>query len=125
MKYLTTKKQNVIFTVLISILCFVLFHQSGVLDGAGMAALFLNWLPLIIGLMTIVFYLIANAISETLTFSGIEAGSLDVLFLSGKDPMIEKLTSVGLRFDLPEVITAETFTPTAPGRDPEKPPKLT
>ncbi len=68
---------------------------------------------------------IANAISETLTFSGIEAGSLDVLFLSGKDPMIEKLTSVGLRFDLPEVITAETFTPTAPGRDPEKPPKLT
>jgi len=51
-------------TILISIVCFVLYHKSGILDNAGMAAIFLNWLPIIIGLMTIAIYFIANAISR-------------------------------------------------------------
>lgn len=66
----------------------------------------------------------ANAVSEALTFSGVEAGALDVLFLREDDPLLDALGKHGLRFDLPEPITAEAYTPTAPGSDPNKPPKL-
>lgn len=64
MKYLKSKKQNVIATTLVSIVCFALLHTSGALDTAGMAAIILNWLPLIIGLATIIMYLMANAITK-------------------------------------------------------------
>lgn len=65
---------------------------------------------------------LAAAASEALTFSGIEAGMIDVLFVRASDPMAAHLAKVGLRFDLPEVETPTT--PGAPGMDPEKPPKL-
>jgi len=64
MKYLTSKKQNIVVTIVLSIICFALLHSSGSLDNAGMAAIFLNWLPIIIGLMTIVVYFIASVISD-------------------------------------------------------------
>ncbi|GHA45618.1 hypothetical protein GCM10008927_08260 [Amylibacter ulvae] len=67
---------------------------------------------------------IARAVSEALTFSGIEAGSLDVIFLKKSDPICAALAKVALRFDLPEPIMAEPFQPSAPGRNPDKPPKL-
>ncbi len=65
---------------------------------------------------------LASAASEALTFSGIEAGMMDVLFVRASDPMAAHLARVGLRFDLPEPIVAQP--PGAPGMDPEKPPKL-
>lgn len=65
---------------------------------------------------------IARAISETLIFSGIEAGSLDVLFLTASDAICAKLAKMGLRFDLPKL--EEPSAPSAPGMDPSKPPKL-
>ncbi|GLQ36254.1 hypothetical protein GCM10007939_25380 [Amylibacter marinus] len=65
---------------------------------------------------------IANAISEAITFSGIEAAALDVLFLRASDPICAKLATQGLRFDLPEVIAPTA--PDAPGMNPAKPPKL-
>lgn len=65
---------------------------------------------------------IARAISETLIFSGIEAGSLDVLFLSASDAICAKLAKLGLRFDLPKL--EEPSAPSAPGMDPNSPPKL-
>ncbi|MCL6283413.1 SseB family protein [Ruegeria sp. 2012CJ41-6] len=66
---------------------------------------------------------LAKAVSEALTFSGIEAGSMDVGFFAATDPMAAKLARHGLRFDLPqpEPLTAP---PAAPGMDPEKPPVL-
>ena len=64
----------------------------------------------------------ARAISETLIFSGIEAGSLDVIFLKASDAICAKLAQKGLRFDLPK-LEAPT-APAAPGMDPTKPPKL-
>jgi len=33
-------------------------------EGIGMAALFLNWLPLAIGVITLIFYLITRLITE-------------------------------------------------------------
>ena len=65
---------------------------------------------------------LANAASEALTFSGIEAGVMDVLFVRRSDPLAAHLARVGLRFDLPEPQRPQT--PGAPGMDPAKPPKL-
>ncbi|MCW8842118.1 MAG: SseB family protein, partial [Rhodobacteraceae bacterium] len=45
---------------------------------------------------------LAKAVSEALTFSGIEAGALDVGFFASSDPVAAQLARVGLRFDLPE-----------------------
>lgn len=65
---------------------------------------------------------LASAASEALTFSGIEAGVMDVLFVKASDPMAAHLARVGLRFDLPQVEAPQA--PGAPGMNPEKPPKL-
>lgn len=65
---------------------------------------------------------LATAASEALTFSGIEAGVMDVMFVRNSDPLAGHLAKVGLRFDLPE--PEAPHTPGAPGMDPTKPPKL-
>ncbi len=65
---------------------------------------------------------LASAAGEVLTFSGIEAGVMDVLFVRASDPLAAHLAKVGLRFDLPEL--EKPKAPGAPGMDPEKPPKL-
>ncbi|EBA13438.1 SseB family protein [Roseobacter sp. CCS2] len=65
---------------------------------------------------------LASAASEALTFSGIEAGVMDVLFVRATDPLAAHLAKVGLRFDLPEPETPHV--PGAPGMNPDKPPKL-
>ncbi len=65
---------------------------------------------------------LAAAASEALTFSGIEAGMIDVLFVRATDPLAAHLAKVGLRFDLPQPELPEA--PPAPGMDPDKPPNL-
>lgn len=65
---------------------------------------------------------LAKAAGEALTFSGIEAGTMDVMFARGDDPLTAHLSRVGLRFDLPAL--HDPKVPSAPGMDPEKPPKL-
>ncbi|MCP3970008.1 MAG: SseB family protein [Rhodobacteraceae bacterium] len=65
---------------------------------------------------------LASAVGEALTFSGLEAGELDVGFFDAKDEMAARLVGVGLRFDLPEPDTADP--PAAPGMDKTRPPKL-
>lgn len=67
---------------------------------------------------------LARAVSEALTFSGIEAGALDVSFLRSSDPLAAKLAQWGLRFDLPQPEEVQEVGLTAPGMDPEKPPRL-
>lgn len=65
---------------------------------------------------------LARAVAEALTFSGVEAGELDVAFLRASDPAMARIARVGLRFDLPEA--AEPRGPGAPGMDPDRPPRL-
>ena len=65
---------------------------------------------------------LASAAGEALTFSGIEAGVMDVLFVRATDPLAGHLAKVGLRFDLPELEVPKA--PGAPGMDPSKPPQL-
>ncbi|WP_300035871.1 SseB family protein [uncultured Roseobacter sp.] len=67
---------------------------------------------------------LARAAAEALTFSGIEAGEMDVGFFSSADPLAAKLEQYGLRFDLPQLPENVSSVPAAPGSDPEKPPRL-
>lgn len=66
---------------------------------------------------------LVRAASEALTFSGIEAGAMDVGFFAPGDPVVEKLARVALRFDLPQMEPLQN-TPRMPGMDPDNPPKL-
>lgn len=68
---------------------------------------------------------LAKAVGEALTFSGVEAGVLDVGFFASSHPMTARLARVGLRFDLPEPPADRSAqTPSVPGADPTKPPIL-
>ncbi|MDD9733724.1 SseB family protein [Mameliella sp. AT18] len=67
---------------------------------------------------------LAGAINEALVFSGLEAGALDVTFLSDSDRLTADLARVALRFDLPEPQAPERVERLAPGTDPDKPPIL-
>jgi hypothetical protein len=65
---------------------------------------------------------LARAVGEALTFSGVEAGELDVAFFRASDPVMARIAKVGLRFDIPEPEAADI--PMAPGMDPARPPRL-
>ncbi|MBY6066834.1 SseB family protein [Leisingera aquaemixtae] len=67
---------------------------------------------------------LAKAASEALTFSGIEAGAMDVGFFEAEDPVAASLARVGLRFDLPQPKAPQELKPVKPGSDPDKPPRL-
>lgn len=67
---------------------------------------------------------LAKAASEALTFSGIEAGAMDVGFFAASDPVAAKLAVAGLRFDLPQPQERLATRPEAPGSNPESPPIL-
>jgi hypothetical protein len=65
---------------------------------------------------------LAQAVSDALTFSGLEAATLDVAFFAASDPVSAQLAKSGLRFDLPKPEAGTV--PSAPGMDPEQPPIL-
>lgn len=67
---------------------------------------------------------LVRAASEALTFSGIEAGAMDVGFFAPDDPTVAKLARVGLRFDLPQGEGLQHTPRMPPGSDPSKPPIL-
>lgn len=68
---------------------------------------------------------LAGAAREALVFSGIEAGEMDVVFLREGDIVVQALSRVALRFDLPEPEVPEVRAePLPPGFDPDKPPRL-
>ncbi len=67
---------------------------------------------------------LVRAASEALTFSGIEAGAMDVGFFGPDDPTVTKLAKVGLRFDLPQGEGLQHTPRMPPGSDPSKPPIL-
>ena len=67
---------------------------------------------------------LARAASEALTFSGVEAGAMDVGFFDAADAVTERLARVGLRFDLPQPALTSAPAVAAPGSDPANPPRL-
>ncbi|GGX59844.1 hypothetical protein GCM10007385_31350 [Tateyamaria omphalii] len=67
---------------------------------------------------------LAKAASEALIFSGIDAGAMDVGFFDANAAIVQRLTRVGLRFDLPQPAPVQPPEPAAPGMDPDRPPRL-
>ncbi|MEM1351381.1 MAG: SseB family protein [Pseudomonadota bacterium] len=67
---------------------------------------------------------LAGAAAEAMTFSGLEAGAMDIGFFAASDPVIARLERHGLRFDLPQMQSSEFAGYSAPGSDPDKPPRL-
>ena len=67
---------------------------------------------------------LARAAGEALTFSGVAAGMMDVGFFRASDPVAAKLARAGLRFDLPKPERSGRTPGSAPGMDPESPPRL-
>ncbi|THD76354.1 SseB family protein [Thalassobius vesicularis] len=67
---------------------------------------------------------LAKAVSEALTFSGIEAGALDVSFIRASDQKAAVFAKWGLQFELPVPEEAQEIGRVAPGTDPSKPPIL-
>ncbi len=66
---------------------------------------------------------LARAVSEALTFSGIDAGTLDVGFFEPGESAAKHMEHVGLRFDLPQ-LQEPGLERAAPGSDPARPPIL-
>ena len=67
---------------------------------------------------------LAHAAAEALTFSGVEAGEMDVAFLAPEHAAARALARVALRLDLASPAPRPIAAPIAPGSDPEKPPRL-
>jgi len=67
---------------------------------------------------------LARLVGEALSFSGLEAGTLDVGFFRAHDPVAPRLVRAGLMFDLPDLQDPQAGGPVAPGMDPDRPPRL-
>ena len=67
---------------------------------------------------------LARLVGEALSFSGLEAGTLDVGFFRSDDAVAPRLERVGLMFDLPDLMDPQAGGPMAPGTDPDRPPRL-
>jgi len=65
---------------------------------------------------------LARAVGEALTFSGLDAGTLDVAFLPAAHALAARLSRVALRIELPS--PERGGAPAAPGSDPDRPPRL-
>lgn len=65
---------------------------------------------------------LARLVGEALSFSGLEAGTLDVGFFRTDDTIVPRLERAGLRFDLPEPELPQERS--APGSDTDRPPRL-
>jgi len=65
---------------------------------------------------------LARLVAEAVALSGLEQGTLDVLFLDPADPVAARMARVALRFDLP--VPPEPEPDAAPGSDPDRPPIL-
>ena len=65
---------------------------------------------------------LTRSAKEALIFSGLDAGEVDVAFFKATDQITAKLAKLGLRFDLPKA--PEASMPSAPGMDPDTPPRL-
>jgi hypothetical protein len=67
---------------------------------------------------------LARLVGEALSFSGLEAGTLDVGFFRSDEAVAPRLVRAGLMFDLPDLQDPQAGAPVAPGTDPDRPPRL-
>ena len=68
---------------------------------------------------------LARSLAEAMTFAGLEDAMLDVAFPDADDALVARMRPVAEVLDLPRPVAPPAATaPAAPGRDPDRPPKL-
>lgn len=67
---------------------------------------------------------LTRAVAEALAFSGVDAGFLDVAFFAPEAPVVARLRRSARRFAIPQPQVGEVLAPSAPGTDPDRPPRL-
>ncbi len=67
---------------------------------------------------------LARAVNEALSFSGLEAGVLDVAFFPSDAEIVARMQKLALRFEIPQATPRKIHVRAAPGSDPDKPPIL-
>lgn len=68
---------------------------------------------------------LAKSMAEALSFAGLDAAALDVVFLAPEDAALARIAAVGQAFDLPPPAEVpKVQPPAAPGSDPDRPPRL-
>ena len=69
---------------------------------------------------------LAQAVAQAIGFSGLEAAEIDVTFLDSADPAVRRIVAVGVAFAFPPARNADPArtADTAPGSDPDRPPRL-
>ncbi len=67
---------------------------------------------------------LAQSVTEALKFSSFGLDGIDVAFFDADHPVVERLDTVAMRFDIPSPPARPSATPVAPGMDPDRPPKL-
>lgn len=68
---------------------------------------------------------LAKAVSEALAFSGVDAGSIDVIFVTAGSTAARAIGAVGQVIELPQPARPESVKRSAgPGTDPDRPPRL-
>ena len=97
-----------------------LVYLAGVIYESGRRTHLLAFIDALPGAETA----LATAAGEALTFSGLDAGEMDVAFFKASDPLAARLARVGLRFELPEPPVEDGIEITPPGMDPDAPPIL-
>jgi hypothetical protein len=67
---------------------------------------------------------LARMVAEALTFSGLDAGEMDVVFLRGSDRASDAMLACGLRLEMAASAPTKVPPSVAPGLDPARPPIL-
>ncbi len=67
---------------------------------------------------------VARAVTEALAFSGVEAGALDVAFVTPEDPALARMAGVAQVFEGAAAVVAEPLRRDGPGMDKARPPML-
>jgi len=68
---------------------------------------------------------LAQAVAQAIGFSGLDAAQIDVTFLDGADPAARGIIHAGVLFEFPPAAEAPMVAAaTAPGTDPDRPPRL-
>lgn len=67
---------------------------------------------------------LARAVNEALIFSGVDAAEMDVVFLPASDARLALMRAEGMVLDMTAAAVVVPDAPSAPGSDPDRPPKL-
>ena len=73
---------NVLAIIIITGICFFFYIKAPILENAGMAAIFLNWVPILLGIFTIIIYFLSRIFTKNKNWIISLLGILAVVFFT-------------------------------------------